>query len=99
MGSVNIYVLLGAIGTICSIIFAYLGYQKGLKKDVHTEGQENGELKSDIEYIKRRTEETLLEVKDINKIISSHADRLARVEESAKQAHKRIDRLEGRVND
>lgn len=83
--------VVGAIGACSSILFGYIGYQKGLKKDCKQEGVENGVLHADIEYIKRRSDDTLLEVKETNKGLNALAERVARVEESAKQAHKRID--------
>lgn len=61
-------------------------------------GKTDGALKSDIEYIKRRSEDTLLELRELNKTLDAHAERLARVEESAKQAHKRIDEIKNGGN-
>lgn len=87
-------VLLGSAGTICAIVFGYVGYQKGIKKDSYSDGSKNASLKTDIEYIKRRTDDVLLEQKDTNKSISALTERVTRVEESSKQAHKRIDRIE-----
>ena len=40
--------LLGAIGTVCSVAFGYVGYQQGIKNACKDEGQESGELKADI---------------------------------------------------
>lgn len=88
------YKLLGAVGTLCAIVFGYLGYQKGIKKDSYRDGSNDAQLKTDIEYIKRRTDDVLLEQKDTNKSINALSERVTRVEESSKQAHKRIDRIE-----
>lgn len=89
--NVNIIVLIGLVGTLCSIVFAYIGYNRGIKKEVKDEAKETGELKSNTEYIKRRIDEVLLEQKDTNKTLGIHAERLTRVEESVKSAHHRID--------
>lgn len=51
-------------------------------------------MQSDISYIKNRTDDVLLEQKDTNKSINALSERVTRVEESAKQAHKRIDKVE-----
>lgn len=85
------YKLLGAVATVCAIVFGYLGYQSGLKKESYQHGSKDAGLKSDIQYIKRRTDDVLLEQKDTNKSISALTERVTRVEESTKQAHKRID--------
>ena len=83
---------IGLIATLCSVA----GFFLGRKKEVKQEGNNEGEMKADMEYLKRRSDDTLLEVKDINKSISNLSERVTRVEESAKQAHKRIDRIENK---
>lgn len=86
---VNVIALVGFVGTICSILFGYIGYQRGIKKEAY----EDGVSKADAEYMKRRLDETLIEMKETNRNMTSFNERLTRVEESAKQAHKRIDQL------
>jgi hypothetical protein len=99
MNDVTIFAIIGAVGTISAIIFGYLGYNKGLKKDSYKEGDNDGTLKADIQYIKRRTDDVLLEQRSINTTLGTHSERITRVEESSKQAHKRIDRLERKGDD
>lgn len=94
MANNEIFALIGCAGTIFGIVFGYIGYKKGLQKECKEDGQDSGELKADTEYIKRRIDDVLLEQKDTNKSINSLSERVTRVEESSKQAHKRIDRLE-----
>lgn len=91
--------MVGAVGTVCGILFGYIGYQKGLKTDFYKEGNEDGTLKTDTQYIKRRIDDVLLEQKDTNKSINMLAERVTRVEESSKQAHKRIDAMERKRDD
>ncbi len=90
---VNVVALVSAAGGLCGILFGYLGYTKSKEKEVKQSGIESGQFKVDIDYIKRSSDCTLLEIKDLNRTIGIHADRLARVEESTKQAHHRIDEL------
>lgn len=92
----EVTVLIGVVGTVSSIIFGWVGYQKGLKKDAYQKGGHDSELKADIEYIKRRSDDMLIEQKDTNKSLGTLTERVTRVEESSKQAHKRIDTLEQR---
>lgn len=94
MDNATVFSLIGAAGTICAIVFGYLGYQKGIRKDSYKEGSDDSTLKADTQYIKRRIDDVLLEQKETNKSINALSERVTRVEESAKQAHKRIDRLE-----
>lgn len=92
-------VVIGAAGAVCSILFGYVGYRRGLLKDTSDSGNEKGALKANIEYIKRRTDDVLLEQRAITNTLSAHSERITRVEESAKQAHKRMDRLDKTILD
>lgn len=86
--------LILAAGSISAVVFSYIGYSRGVKKDSYTSGIELGTLESDIAYIKSRTDDVLLEQKDTNKSINVLAERVTRVEESTKSAHKRLDQVE-----
>lgn len=91
----SVFLLIGAVGTICSVIFGYVGYRNGLKKESAVAGAEQGGLKADTEYMKRRVDDVLQEQRNTNITLNIHAERITRVEESTKEAHKRLDRLEG----
>jgi peptidoglycan hydrolase CwlO-like protein len=91
---ISIPVTIGVVGVVCTIAFSYISYLKGTKKEVKAESEEDGALKADMKYLIRRVDDILLEQKDTNKSINELAERVTRVEESAKQAHKRIDGLE-----
>lgn len=93
MDQVSVFSLIAAVGTVSAVVFGYVGYSKGVKKESRQEGEMDGAQKADIEYIKRRTDDILLEQRDTNKTINALAERVTRVEESAKAAHKRIDEL------
>ena len=87
-------------GTVAGVLFGYLGYRRGQrdewnrqKNEYKKEGAEEGTLRADIEYIKRRSDDMLLEQKETNKNINVLSERLTRVEESAKSAHQRIDKF------
>ena len=94
MDQISIFALIGVVGTISGVVFGYIGYKRGLQKDAYSEGIDNATLRSDTEYIKRRIDDVLLEQKDTNKSINALVERVTRVEESSKQAHKRIDQIE-----
>ena len=81
----------GLAGTVCGIIFGYAGYKKGMKDEYKNMGEDKGSLKSDITYIKRRTDDVLLEQKETNRNMTLLTERVAKVEEIAKSAHKRLD--------
>lgn len=51
---------------------------------------------TDMEYVKRGIDDIRLEQRALRQDMSELAERITRVEESSKQAHKRMDRIEGK---
>ncbi|MNW70916.1 hypothetical protein D3C74_504480 [compost metagenome] len=51
-------------------------------------------LRTDVEYIKHGVDDVRFELKDQARRFDALSERVTRVEESAKQAHKRIDKIE-----
>lgn len=83
-------------GTLCAMVFGYVAILRNRRKDDSENGQQSGivltelgYVKSGIDDIKRKQEKQ--EAQNIEIIT-----RLAKVEASASQAHKRIDGLMGR---
>jgi len=56
-------------------------------------GTTDGTLKADIQYIKEKVTELCREQERINATLTSHFERIIRLEESSKAAHKRLDEL------
>jgi hypothetical protein len=82
----NVSVWVGIIGLVATILFSYLAYQKGLKKDCKDDGKNTGALMSDIGYIKsgiddlkRKQETTELRHYEL-------VERVTKTEESLKSA-------------
>ncbi len=86
---------LSVLSTVAAIVFGYMAFSRNRKKDDREDGGEKAAMMSDIGYIKANTEEIKAEQKEQRKINTEVVTRLTAVEESAKQAHKRIDRMEG----
>ena len=87
---------IGLLCTIGGLIIAWAGYRLNEKKNTRSEGQEIGTVLTELGYIKANTDEIKAEQKEQRKTNTEFYTRLASVEASAKQAHKRIDRIEGR---
>ncbi|WP_228728346.1 hypothetical protein [Brevibacillus composti] len=66
-----------------------------IRQDIAQQASADTNLRVDVEYIKRGVDDIRLEQKAQGKRIDDLAERVTRVEESAKQAHKRLNRLEG----
>ena len=88
-------ITLGAVATVCSIAFGFIGYQRGDKKQCEDEGLQNGELKANISYIRAGVDDIKIDLKAQERRVGELAERVIRVEESSKQAHKRIDEIRG----
>ena len=84
----------GIAGVILSAVFAYLAFNRNKKKDDEGQGQQLGTIQSDLGYVKSGIDDIKAEQKEQRNINVSLASRVTAVEESTKQAHKRIDHLE-----
>lgn len=85
--------IVAIIASICAIIFGYLAFVRNKKHDDTEEGKTAGTQMSDIGYIKSGVDDIKAELKDQRKTNMEVVSRLTAVEESTKQAHKRIDEL------
>ncbi len=84
-----------AIGaTIFGAIITYLAFRRNANKDIKENAENDGVLRSDVGYIKRTVDEIRLDQKGQERRINDISDRVTRVEESTKQAHKRIDEIQ-----
>lgn len=61
--------------------------------------QDDALLRQDMEYIKRGVDDIRLEQKVQGQKVDLLCERVTRVEESSKQAHKRIDRIDGSIHE
>ena len=87
-------------GTIISLVVGAAGIVFGLvtlfrnkKQDDNEAGKASGTILSDIGYIKAGVDDIKTEQKEQRKTNIELVSRLTAVEESTKQAHKRIDEL------
>ena len=89
-------VIVSAAAAISGIILGWLGRARTIRKD----GAEDGELRASVNYIRQGVDDLRVELRAQGQRYDLLAERVTRVEESAKQAHRRIDRIEaeGRGN-
>lgn len=97
---------LGLILTILSVVVAILGYQLNKQnqkmnqlKEVKTESHQDARLQAQLEYISKGVDDIRIDLKANEKQMAVFNERLTRVEESSKQAHKRIDKMEVFINE
>ncbi|OPZ65872.1 MAG: hypothetical protein BWY85_00231 [Firmicutes bacterium ADurb.Bin506] len=90
--------VLGLLGTACAIAFGYAAYKRNHKTDDVHEGQKDGTMLTEIGYIKSGIDDIKRKQEKQDERNMEVITRMTAVEASAKQAHKRIDRLEGRAD-
>lgn len=95
MDQVNVSTLLSILSAVVSII-AIINFWKTSKKENEQSGSKAGALQSDLAYIKNLLNDVKAEVKGINERIEENTERIAKVEESVRQAHKRLTQLENK---
>lgn len=88
-----------SIGLICTLVGAVIGlltFARNKSKDEKSAGRQDGVIVSELAYIKANTDEIKAEQREQRKTNTEVFSRLSAVEASAKQAHLRMDRFEGR---
>lgn len=83
--------MLAGIGTLCSIIFGYVAFNRDRKADDSAEGKMSGAIMTELGYIKSGVDDLKAEQRGQRDINTQFVTRLTAVEASAAQAHKRID--------
>jgi hypothetical protein len=87
---------IGVLVAVLSLIVAYLGYQLNKSKEIKSDGQESAELKAELGYIRRGVDDIKIDLRANEKQMAALGERVTRVEESSKQAHKRLDAIENK---
>ena len=82
------------IASIVAAVVALLSFLKSKNKDQRSDATTEATILTEIGYIKGNTDEIKNGLRDQREKTTELRERVSAVEESAKSAHKRIDRLE-----
>jgi len=93
--TIEISILVGVLG----LLFAIFGYVLNRDRDKKNETKNEAKLEAKLEYISKGVDDIRIDLKANEKQMAAFNERLTRVEESSKQAHKRIDKMEGLCNE
>ena len=89
--------MIAIIAALSGIILGWWARARDMKKQIEQDTQEETEaavsLRSDMDYIKRGVDEIRVDLRSQGQRMDVLAERVTRIEESAKQAHKRIDEI------
>ncbi|BFH10623.1 hypothetical protein WJ0W_005731 [Paenibacillus melissococcoides] len=86
--------IIAVAAAISGIALGWLGRARTIKQDIAQEASTDAVQRADVEYIKRGVDDIRADVRMQGQRVDGLYERVTRVEESTKQAHKRIDRLE-----
>lgn len=82
-----------SIALICTVggfILSYAAFMRNKDNAIRAETKEDAETKAKLDYISKGVDDIRLDIKSQDRKIEDLKERVTRVEESAKQAHKRI---------
>jgi len=88
--------IVGLCCTLLGAVLGWLGYRTSARKESRDEGKQDGTILTELGYIKGGIDDLKAENREQRKTNTELISRLTAVEASAKQAHKRLDSIEGR---
>ncbi|PHG31272.1 hypothetical protein COI60_22615 [Bacillus toyonensis] len=89
---------IGALIAVLSLAISYFAYSLNRTKSIKSDGQQSAEMKAELGYIRKGVDDIRIDLKASEKQMIALGERVTRVEESSKQAHKRLDTLEKEAN-
>lgn len=90
------------ISIICTVLGAVIGvltYNRNRDKDVKNNAKNEAEMKVTLAHISKGVDDIKVDMRATKEQMHSFARDLVRVEESVKSAHKRLNKLEGKVHE
>ena len=90
------YISIGLACTVAAVLISYLAFSRNKTKEDKREGQQDGVMLTELGYIKSGIDDIKNEQRDQRKVNTEMYSRMSAVEASAKQAHRRLDLMEGR---
>lgn len=85
-------------GGLAGIVFGFVSYIRNKKKDDADAGKQDGVVLTELGYIKAGVDDVKRKQEKSDETIIGFLKDLTAVQESTKQAHKRIDTIEERIN-
>ncbi len=92
--SETLFGIVGAVSGISGLIFGLVTLFRNKKSDDASEGKQDGILLTQIGYMQAGIDDIKKDNREFREDVQKLHDQVVRTEESAKQAHRRIDKLE-----
>jgi septal ring factor EnvC (AmiA/AmiB activator) len=93
---VSIDIQIGIICAIGGLLIGFLTFNRSRDNDVKNDASENAVIKTKLDSISAGVSNIQIDIKANEKRMNELSERVIRVEESSKQAHKRIDSIENK---
>lgn len=90
--------LISILAAVAGVVFGVTTFFRNKKKDDSEDGRESGTILTELGYIKSGVDDLKRKQEKSDETIMNFMKDLTAVQESTKQAHKRLDVLEDRIN-
>ncbi|GIN59254.1 hypothetical protein J8TS2_35730 [Lederbergia ruris] len=84
-------ITIGVISAIFGIVIGYLTFSRNRDKDVKSDATDSAVVRTKLDSIGQGVDSIRIDLKANEKNIAHLSERVTRVEESTKQAHRRLD--------
>jgi hypothetical protein len=84
----------GIIIAVGGLLLSYLTYQFNKVKETKSESRQDAKIQAQLDYIGKGVDDIRIDLKANERQMVALGERVTRVEESTKQAHKRLDTVE-----
>lgn len=91
------FTVVQVIFSICVAFLTILTFFSTRKKENAESGSKTGELYSELKHINATLTDVRVEINEINHKLDINSERITRTEESVRQAHKRLNTLESKI--
>lgn len=85
---------IGVLIAVGGLLLSYLTYQFNKQKESKTDTRQDAKIQAQLDYIGKGVDDIRIDLKANERQMVALGERVTRVEESSKQAHKRLDTLE-----
>ena len=96
--TVEVALLVSFVSVAFSVYFGLKNSRRTDTKDIEERVKENTLINVKLDNIDQATKDIRADIAEVRSEIQKHNDRLIKVEESVKSAHRRIDTIEHRMN-
>lgn len=85
--------------TVIGVLISFITLSRGRDKDVRSDAAKNAAIETKLDNISQSVDSIRIDFKASELRWNSLSEKVIRIDESTKQAHKRIDGLEGRKSE